>query len=198
MDINPQQIDGNWEEGWAMDLHTTSSVPITDEAGNVIKWNNTRPPVAEELYQLKYCNNKSKVDTMAKPVSDFIREKQEQWKLDLIIPVPPSDMERTYQPVIELANAIGTLTDLPVDNVVLKKNDATPPLKTIDDPEARREILKDAFSVETDVLKGKTVLIFDDIYRSGETVNTISEVIKNRGNAENVYVLTVTKTRVKK
>ena len=198
MDINPQQIDGNWEEGWAMDLHTTSSVPITDEAGNVIKWDNARPPVAEELYQLKYCNNKSKVDTIAKPVSDFIREKQEQWKLDLIIPVPPSDTERTYQPVIELANAVGTLSDLPVDNVVLKKNDATPPLKTIDDPEARREILKDAFSVETDVLKGKTVLIFDDIYRSGETVNAISEVIKNRGNAKNIYVLTVTKTRVKK
>jgi hypothetical protein len=35
MEINPQKIEGNWEEGWAMDLHTVSSVPVTDEVGNV-------------------------------------------------------------------------------------------------------------------------------------------------------------------
>ena len=85
-----------------------------------------------------------------------------------------------------------------VDYTVLKKNEATPPLKTIDDPEARREILKNAFSVEAGTLKGKNILIFDDIYRSGETLNAVSDVVQQQGNAENVYVLTITKTRVKK
>jgi predicted amidophosphoribosyltransferase len=96
------------------------------------------------LYQLKYCKDKSKVDSIAKPISDVLLKKQEQWHSDLIIPVPPSDTERAYQPVEE------------------------------------------------------NVLIFDDIYRSGETLNAISEVIKSQGNANNVYVLSVTKTRVKK
>jgi predicted amidophosphoribosyltransferase len=181
-----------------MDLHTTSSIPITDEAGNVVKWNNIHPPIAEELYQLKYCKDKSKVDIIAKSAADFINEKKEQWNIDLIIPVPPSDTERVYQPVIELVNAISKLSDLFVDNTTLKKNEATPPLKTIDDPEARREILKNAFSMDADALNGKNILIFDDIYRSGETLNAVSDVIQQQGNAENIYVLTVTKTRVKK
>ena len=106
MEINPQKIEGNWEEGWAMDLHTISSTPITDEVGNVLKWNNIHPPIAEELYQLKYCKDKSKVDNIAKTVTDFINEKQEQWNIDLIISVPPSDTERVFQPVTELVNAI--------------------------------------------------------------------------------------------
>ena len=198
MEINPQKIEGNWEEGWAMNLHTTSSTPITDEAGNIVKWNNIHPPIAEELYQLKYCKDKSKVDNIAKPIADFINEKKDQWNIDSIIPVPPSDAERAYQPVIELANAISKLSDLSVDNTTLKKNEATPPLKTIDDPEARREILKKAFDVDAGSLKGKNILIFDDIYRSGETLNAVSDAIQQQGNAENVYVLTVTKTRVKK
>ncbi|GHU91448.1 hypothetical protein FACS1894174_00040 [Bacteroidia bacterium] len=198
MEINPQKIEGKWEEGWAMDLHTTSSIPITDEAGNVIKWNNTYPPIAGELCQLKYCKDKSKVDNIAKSVADFFNKKKEQWNIDMVISVPPSDTERTFQPVTELVNAISKLSGLSVDNTTLKKNEATPPLKTIDDPEARREILKNAFSVETDALKGKNILIFDDIYRSGETLNAVSDVIQQQGNAEKVYVLTVTKTRVKK
>ncbi|GHT22131.1 hypothetical protein AGMMS4957_11950 [Bacteroidia bacterium] len=199
MEINPQKIEGNWKEGWAMDLHTTSSIPKEkDEAGNVVKWDTIRPPIAEALYRLKYCSDISNVVSIAKPIADFLHEKQEQWNVNMIVPVPPSDTERAYQPVGELENAIAVLSKVPVDNTVLKKNESTPPLKTIDDPEARREILQDAFSVETDTLKGKNVMIFDDIYRSGETLNAVGEVITNQGNADNVYALTVTKTRAKR
>jgi predicted amidophosphoribosyltransferase len=197
MDINPQQIDGIWEEGWALDLHTLSSVRTEDASGNV-HFDTKRPPIAEAMYRLKYCNDISNVVGIAKPVADFLLDKQEQWNINLIVPVPPSNTERPYQPVNELANAIGILSKIPVDNTVLRKNESTPSLKTIDDPEARREILKDAFSVEADALKEKNVLIFDDIYRSGETLNAICKVIKNQGNSDNIYALTVTKTRAKK
>ncbi len=198
MEINPQKIEGHWKEGWAMDLHTISSMPIRDEMGNVVKWDNKRPPIAEELYQLKYCGDRSGVDNIAKSVADFIAKKKGEWNIDLIIPVPPSDRKRAYQPVMELANIIGKLSNLLIDTTTLKKNEATPQLKTIDDPEARREILKDAFSTDTNSLSGKNVLIFDDLYRSGETLNAIVDVLLKQGNANNVYVLTVTKTRVKK
>ena len=52
--IKPIKINGRWNEGWALDLHTTSSYPIKDEDGNITGWDTIRPPIAEELYRLKY------------------------------------------------------------------------------------------------------------------------------------------------
>ena len=39
--------------------------------------------------------------------------------------------------------------------------------------------------------------MFDDIYESGETLKEISRVLHKEGGVQNVYVLTVTKTRTK-
>jgi predicted amidophosphoribosyltransferase len=156
------------------------------------------PPIAEALYQLKYCNDKSKADVIARTVSGFLDDKKEQLQIDVIVPVPPSDTNRTYQPVYEMANAISAKSGLSVDNNTLRKAELKQPLKTIDDPEERREILKDVFNVENNAFDGKNVLLFDDIYRSGETLNAITNVIKNKGNAKSVFVLTVTKTRTKR
>ena len=107
-------------------------------------------------------------------------------------------MKRAYQPVYELANFIGKKSNLAVDNATLKKAELSRPLKTIDDPEERREILKDVFNVEENAFEGRNVLLFDDIYRSGETLNAIASIIKDKGNAKSVSVLTVTKTRTKR
>ena len=62
----------------------------------------------------------------------------------------------------------------------------------------RKEVLKDAFSVQNNVLNGKDVLLFDDLYRSGETLNAVCDILLNVGKARGVYVLTITKTRTKK
>jgi predicted amidophosphoribosyltransferase len=197
MEINPRKIDGHWQEGWALDLHTLSSIRIEDASGNA-RFDTKRPPIAEELYELKYRKDKRKVDNIAETVANFLIEKNEQWQVDVIVPVPPSDTERTFQPVFELANSIGEKISLPVDSTTLKKEDSTPPLKTIDDPEERREILKSAFNVDLGSFAEKNVLIFDDIYRSGETLNAVADAITIQGNAKNIYALTVTKTRAKR
>ena len=74
----------------------------------------------------------------------------------------------------------------------------SPQLKEIEDPKQRREILKDAFGMVSNALNGKNVLLFDDLFRSGETLNAVCDIIKNKGNAKNIYVLTITKTRSKR
>jgi predicted amidophosphoribosyltransferase len=125
-------------------------------------------------------------------------KKKIDWSLDVIIPIPPSDITREFQPVYEMAKSIGRLVGLPVDLNTLKKVKSTSQLKNIEAPETRREILKDAFSINFNALSGKDVLIFDDLYRSGETLNAASDVIMNIGKARNVYVLTITKTRSKR
>jgi predicted amidophosphoribosyltransferase len=97
-----------------------------------------------------------------------------------------------------MAKSIGKLTSLPVDFTTLKKIKSTSQLKEIEDPDRRKEILKDAFSINLNALNGKDVLLFDDLYRSGETLNAVCDIIMNKGKARGVYVLTITKTRSKR
>lgn len=198
MEINPQKLDGHWNEGWALDLHTTSSTPVgVDEHGHS-RFETVRPPIAEELFKLKYRNEKNRIEAIAKPASDFLNKFKSKWQLDLIIPIPPSDNNRAFQPVYELAKAIGRKVNLPVDFKTLRKTKSTSQLKEIDDPEQRKEILKDAFDIAANSLNGKDVLIFDDLYRSGETLNAVCDILLKKGKARGVYVLTITKTRSKR
>lgn len=205
MEINPQTLPGHWKEGYALDLHTSSSFPMKDAEGNnitdsngKIKWDTKRPPIAEELYKLKYWKERNHVAAIATCAGDFLNKYKAKWELDVIIPIPPSDMTRDFQPVYEMAKAIGLHCSLPVDFKTLVKLKPTSQLKEIEDPEQRKDILKDAFSVQNNILNGKDVLLFDDLYRSGETLNAVCDILLNVGKARGVYVLTITKTRTKK
>jgi competence protein ComFC len=205
MDINPQTLTGHWKAGFALDLHTLSSFPQKDAEGNnildsngKIKWDTKRPPIAEELYKLKYWKERHHVGAIAVCAGDFLNKYKAKWELDFIIPIPPSDTTREFQPVYELAKAIGLHCNLPVDFKTLVKLKSTSQLKEIEDPEQRKEVLKDAFSIQKNVLNGKDVLLFDDLYRSGETLNAVCDILLNIGNARGVYVLTITKTRTKR
>jgi len=59
------------------------------------------------------------------------------------------------------------------------------------------KLLKNAFSVTSNVLNGQSILLIDDLYRSGATLNAITEILYNQGKVRKVYVLTLTKTRSK-
>lgn len=213
MVINIQKLNGHWTEGYALDLHTSSSTPIkevktvktivdgkeieTQVIGDIIGWDTKRPELAEHLFQLKYRYDKSHINIISTEAANFLKAKN-NWNLHKVIPIPPSDTTRSFQPVYELAKVVGILCKLEVDFNTLKKLKSTSQLKTIEDKEQRKEILKDAFSITDGILAGKNVLLFDDLFRSGETLNAACDIIKNKGKAANVYVLTITKTRTKR
>jgi competence protein ComFC len=191
-------LNGNWKQGFALDLHTTKSTLIgVDDFGHN-KFDTLRPPIAEDLFQLKYRKDSGRVEKISSQAAHFLDKHKTGWQLDMIIPIPPSDQTRPLQPVYELAKAIGKKCNLGVDFSILKKVKATSELKGIDDAEKRREILKDAFDVEPNSLEGKDVLLFDDLFRSGETLQAATDALLKKGKARNVFVLTITKTRSKR
>lgn len=193
------KIAGKWLEGYALDFHTTKSEPAeVDEDGNVLSWNTMRPPIGEELYRLKYWREKFRIERIASITADFLKKLNQRWNVDVVIPVPPSDTQREFQPVQELATAIGEKLNLVVDHDFLTKSKQTPQLKEILNPDERKSILIDAFSVVDLRYKGKNVLIFDDLYRSGSTMNEVADMLHRKAQVNNVYVLTITKTRKKR
>ena len=57
----------------------------------------------------------------------------------------------------------------------------------------RMEAFQDAFVIDQKETKGKRLLLFDDLYRSGATVRTIAEALLKEGGAKSVHLLTLTK-----
>jgi len=193
MQINPQMLRGNWATGWALDLHTLRSKALDDGT-----FETEHTEIGHALYMLKYRCDRTQVEPIAEAASDFLKGRPFFDGLEAIIPVPPSEMDRPFEPVWELALAIGRKLDLSVPLQYLMKVKRTRALKEIEHRQSRREELSGAFRVKDQRFARKWVLLFDDLFRSGETLNEIAYVLLTEGKVSGVFVLTVTKTRTKR
>ena len=106
----------------------------------------------------------------------------------------PASTQRAIQPVQILAVGLGSILKLPVVSCVTTTR-STSQLKDITDPEKRKDALNGLHTVEAHHTRGKNVLLFDDLFRSGSTMNAITDVLLRHGGANNVYALTITRTR---
>lgn len=188
--FEPIHLEGPWEEGWALDLHTIKSIPL---GGG--RFDTTYTDVGKALNLLKYHQDTSQVKMLSNCVYEFMSTKRK--KLAAIVPTPPSK-QRDFQPVYEVALAVGDVLGTIVDSEYLTKIKDTDELKGINDPKQRREILSGAFGITDSRYMGKTILLFDDLYRSGVTLEEITKILYEQGKVDNVYVLTLTKTRTKR
>ena len=87
-----------------------------------------------------------------------------------------------------LARAVSERMKVPVDAGILKRVVNTVPLKELNDKE-RLNNLKNAFQIAKETLQYKKVILIDDIYTTGTTVNECARVLKEAG-ATFVYVIT--------
>lgn len=152
--------------------------------------------LGELVYRLKNKGDKNTVDSIADTAVQFINER---WKpeFDLIVPVRPSRRREAYQPVIEIANAIGARLQKPVDADAVSKTKETPQLKDVFDYSEREKLLHDAFKANDDAVCDKAILLIDDLYRSGATAAVVAQSLL-RGGATRVCLLAMTKTRTRR
>ncbi len=189
--ISPQKILGKWSSGVALDVHTTSSTYLgVDEFGHE-RFDNKRSEIGELLYRLKYNADKSAADEIVATAVQFLTPYKA--KFELIVPVPPS-IARAVQPVILMANGIGAALGIPVNDCIKTTRDPTQ-LKNVSDPAKRKELLAGLYVVDPIFTTGKNILLFDDLFRSGSTMNAITDVMMQVGKTANVRVFTITRTR---
>ncbi len=194
VNIDPRVINGSWIYGVALDLHTVSSVSRSDGG-----FDTTRTELGEALYQLKYNFDRSKVEPMAEIAANYIRNNFRVFRyFQSIVAVPPSKLDRPFQPVLELAKAIGEKTGLSVPDDYLIKVRQTQALKDIEDAEIRQQQMQGAFQVADQRYAQQSLLVFDDLFRSGETLNAVCNALTFQGGVARVYVLTITMTRTKR
>jgi predicted amidophosphoribosyltransferase len=72
-----------------------------------------------------------------------------------------------------------------------------PELKSLDEATDRDQILSGAFAADESAVRGRTVLLIDDVFRSGATLREGWRALDEAGAAA-VYALVATRTRVKR
>lgn len=193
IDFNPKKISGAWRQGFALDWHTLSSQMVGhDQFGNPV-YDTQRTEIGELLFRLKYRGFQGAVAQIGDAAERFMRS----WapRIDLLVPVPPSSEKRVRQPVIVLARELSQRLQIELCEGCVRKVKSTAELKNVLEYTRRLDILRDAFEVERKRVENRNILLFDDLYRSGATLNAITQALYNLGKANLVYVLTITKTR---
>lgn len=191
--IKPVRIRGRWSSGIALDLHTTSSTPVGPNEYGHMQFDTVRPEIAELLFRLKNRGDRNAAGPIIEAATRFLAPHRH--KLDAIVPVPPSH-QRAVQPVAVLAEGIGNALSLPVLSCISTTR-PTSELKNITDPHERKKHVEGLYRVDPIQTRGRNILLFDDLFRSGTTMNAITDVLLDAGEAASVRALTITKTRSK-
>lgn len=191
--INPILLAGPWDEGFALDFHTVGSQYLRDDAYGQPQFDTIRTPIGELLYQLKYRSDQSAAKTLCEAAAEFVDGRQ--WDFTLLVAVPPSRPGRRFQPVPVLASEIGRLLGWPACTDCIVKVKETAELKSIYDYQQRLEQLKDTYSVATAKTRGQNVLLIDDLYRSGATLEAVTTALRTIGKVGKIFVLAFTRTR---
>ena len=147
--------------------------------------------MGELLYRLKYKADQTALTEIADTAEKFLRT----WGVvfSIIVPVPPTRVRR-IQPLFQVVDELGKRMVVPVTRTSLRKKRQIPELKNVYDLEERRRLLESAFAVNQLEILGRNILVIDDLYRSGATLNAVAETLRNSG-ASAVYALALTQTR---
>lgn len=147
----------------------------------------------ESVYRFKYGNQKAYGDFYGKIAAEKYGELLKRWKIDKIIPVPMYDkkkQKRGYNQAEEFGNRLGFYTGIETDNKSLIRIKDTIPQKGLSN-EQRKMNMSDAFAVDVEKISNyKNVLLVDDIYTTGSTIDACSKILIMAG-VEKVYFVCI-------
>jgi len=148
----------------------------------------------EAIHRLKYSNSQD----LAAPLGEMMASYWQDVHLpaDVIVPVPLHARrlrERGYNQAALLARELGKGVGLPVlENALIRVRETSPQVDL--NAEDRKENVRGAFHCFDDRLAGNRVLLGDDVYTTGATLEACSLALKQRG-VRPVWALTLARAR---
>ena len=104
------------------------------------------------------------------------------------MPIHPSRKRmRGYNQAELIARALSEQSGIPVNTRLIIRSRKTLPQKGLNDGE-RQNNLKRAFKIRQNDVKLKTIVIIDDIYTTGSTIDAMAETLRGAG-IESVYFM---------
>lgn len=147
----------------------------------------------ECIHMLKYERRLLLLNLFDQLLTEFIKAHIDIEEIDYLVPVPlhPTKLrEREFNQSHLLCCVIARRFNRQISKRNLIRSKFTPPQTQLP-PRERKSNIKDAFSVVAPaLLEGKNILLLDDVFTTGSTVNECAKVLKNAG-VRNVIVLTL-------
>lgn len=148
--------------------------------------------MAHALYRFKYSGRREYAEVFGEEIAFYLKDFLEEIKPDALVPVPmysAKERIRGYNQATLLAQALGEHTQIPVYKDLVKRIKNTGPLKLLN-PEERLNNLKKAFILAENGVKLSVIVIIDDIYTTGSTIDAIAKVLQQDGDRQ-VYFITL-------
>lgn len=133
-------------------------------------------PIADVVHRFKYRDHPE----LARPLGRAMAA-LELPSADLVVPVPlhaSRRRERTFDQAFHLAREIGQARGWVVDRALIRTRATA--RQVGQDKDARLSNVSDAFEVRIDV-KGRSVLLVDDVVTTGATAGECASVLKKAG-----------------
>ena len=176
---HPRQLPGPWEAGWALDFHSQFSGA---------DWK--RSETGELAYRFKYQGDLSVLPMLVEQATILVNARPELTLVDAVVPVPPST-PRLNDPVSSFATALAQRLGLPFLPVLVKSRQ-TAPQKEMHALAQKRANVAGVFDLKSPI-KGKRLLVIDDLFDSGATLEEIYRLLRRAG-AAGICMLTITRT----
>lgn len=145
--------------------------------------------IGAALHRSKYEGGGDFPDFLLKKTLSVFGKKYREIKFDLVLYVPPThsgDLVKNF--AIKFANTI----KVPISHSLIKTRE-TEEQKIFQNSYSKQDNVKDAFTIESELVRGKTILLIDDIYDSGATLKEIGKTLTERG-AKWIVPIVIAKT----
>lgn len=151
-----------------------------------------RTPVKQAIYKYKYHNRRIYSRIFAEELYRVYQDKLLRWDVQAIIPIPLHKKRkkmRGFNQTEEIAKKLEEKTGIPMLPDLLVRVKATVPQKKLES-QKRNENISNAFRIRRGREIPRRILLIDDIYTTGSTINEAAKILKLAG-AEHVYFLTI-------
>lgn len=146
--------------------------------------------IQDSLYRFKYEGRQEYAAFFGEEMARYLGERIRKWNADALVPVPIHQRrmrERGYNQAQLLAEEIGARLGIPVRSRLVWRIRNTLPQKGLG-PEERQNNLKKAFKICQNDVKLSTIVIIDDIYTTGSTVDDMAKLLMTSGIQKVYYV----------
>ena len=181
-------IDDDLDESFALSFHTQMSPTGGYERtriGQLVR-------IAKPYDRNHNSGDRVTAEKLASELAQFISQHPTYRRADLITAVPPSNANKPFDLPIVLVQEIAKITGITVAPTVAKSR-KTRPMKECRTVQEKVDNLSGVFSADCGVFGRRTVILVDDIYETGFTINEVGRALKTAG-ATLVLGLVATKT----
>ncbi len=135
------------------------------------------------MEKLKYSNKREYAEFFADCIIRVHGESIKAWDAELLIPVPIHRrrmIKRGYNQAALIAKHLNKYLQLELREDVLVRIKNTKVQNKLNDKDRKRNVTE-AFSILENVVQYKKVILVDDIYTTGSTINSCAQILKAAG-----------------